>query len=156
MAAELDRFLSDFLKGHPEHRDREFLEAKKVETTDYLFTRDPEIANQAVDTARRKIQDLVDRNIERRGPLSGSIFLDHEGLKRHGNDRHGADFVGNLLPTSCREFAWIINGLGREKIRTKDDLIRSNNKKLRGAAEVRTNFILAMRDLAIAEKSQVT
>lgn len=156
MATELSRFIYDFLKEHPEHADREFLKAKEAETAEYLLARDPEIANQAVETARRKIQELVDSGIERRGVLADSVMSDNERKRKRGNDRHGAEYVGNLLPPNCRQFAHIINNLQREHINTKGDLIKVFDiSRLRNVGDFRAKFIVAMQDLAIAEKSQV-
>lgn len=160
MAVELGNFISELLERLPnDHPDRTFLERENKRVRKHLPPEEVIAMDETMDEvagARRKVQKLVDSDIERHGLLSVGILRDHIEKRKAGNDHCGAEFVGNLLPSNCRQFTHIVNILGRNHIVTKSNLIGlSDVKRLRGIRHLRGEFILAMRDLAIAEKSQI-
>lgn len=110
--------------------------------------------------ARRKLQELVDSDIEKNGPLSGNTLLwNMKIISRAGNDKYGAEYMGNLLPVNCRKFATIVNLLERAQIHTKSQLIGLSDfdiRELKNVGPEKASYILAMRELAIAEMKQAS
>jgi len=110
--------------------------------------------------AKKKIQKVVD---DYNKPYllgltddSLRIYADRNVLYRKWHvELYGDQSITTLLPTELMwDFNNIINPLLRGEIRVKQDLVNSSKRKItsiRGVGPVRSKFILAMRDLAIAE-----
>ena len=116
---------------------------------------------EKVAEARRKIQELVDADHRSHRPFHTIRGYNVE-IKRLENARYGDQSITNLLPSNSRQFLSIImNLLVQQGIRTKQDLIYqlTDNVEeigsLDGLDPFRAKVILAMRDLAIAEMSQI-
>lgn len=136
-----------------DHPDRQFLEEEDRRVRNRLST--PEEENEVAE-AKRKIQELVNSDIERNGPLSTSALRENMRLSMYKNNYYGTEFLGNLLPVHSRQFGSIVRLLGRQKIETRSELVSVDLNELRQVGNLRAGFILAMRNLAIAEMNQAS
>lgn len=113
--------------------------------------------------ARRKVRELVVIDIRKNGVLSAQAKNNNIRVMMFQNSEYGEESVTNLLPPNSRQFSYIMDMLKREDILTKQDLINKvpdNSEGIAGGLGkihiLRAKFIIAMRDLAIAEMSKVS
>ena len=158
MVEKISRSISEILAELPgDDPDRPFIEKKLTEFRTYLLR-----PKENVQDAIIQIKQLVDEDIGKNGPLRAKVTKTNYKTWELHSDKYGQESVTNLLPISSRQFGAIIPLLIRHGMHTKqelveklpDDIQRIRNK-LRGVGPYKAKFILAMRDLAIAEKRTI-
>jgi len=159
MVVELSKFISGYLGKLPEdHPDRPFLNDVDRRARMHLADQGKLVETDQVVAARRKIQEMVDMNIKENGPVSVGVSLHNEKIYRERIDFYGKGYIGSLLPRNSRLYRTIINCLAWNKIMTTSDLIKISDPlgQMKRVGKKRASVILAMRDLAIAEKNQAS
>lgn len=159
MVEKISICMSEILAGLPrDDPDRPFVEKKLTEFRTYLLR-----PKENVQDATRQIKQLVNEDISKNGPLTAKVTKTNYKTWELHSDRYGQESVTNLLPISSRQFGPIIPLLIKRGIHTKQELveklpddIQSIRNRLRGIGPYKAKFILAMRDLAIAEIRDTT
>ena len=106
--------------------------------------------------AKKKMDKLVAAaNRRSRGGCSHHTSEANESIKKREEELCGKQSVTDLLPAKFVLFNSVIKPLARKGIRTKQELIDTppeNFIKFRYVGDLKSQFMIAMRDLAIAEK----
>lgn len=113
----------------------------------------------SVDAAMEKIRQMAQEdNLANGGQLSQGFFERNMQMQESSPENS----VARLLPAEWRGFCNAVNLLKRGNINTKKDLIKTSNSlilgksgKIQRLGPKTIPFVLAMRDLAIAEKKTI-
>lgn len=153
MVSEVYKSILEELGKLPEgHPDRDFLAREQVRFDTYLSPTKKE------DLSLVEAQARINKMVQEDNPAEG---VSQKVLERNIQMRQLSrkDSVAYLLPVEWLNFAGTVNFLQDNGIYTKEELINTpssliigdGSRKIRGMGPKRTPFVLAMRDLAIAE-----
>lgn len=127
----------------------------------FIFQESQEGLSDDIIQAKKKIVEVVSNYnkpySKRYSPTYLQYYADQNSLYQKWHMGHfGDQSVTTLLPVELMwNFAYIFKPLLRSGVRVKQDLASLPEEEIaliRGVGRIKTEFILAMRDLAIAER----